>query len=258
MFHYLNNIGKSTDALWTPADIVGFKRVWNPSEASTITESSGEVSILSEQFGAGNNLTSSTGKRPITGVRSQNGENLLDCEGIDFMEALSFPVPSTGDVSIMGFFIVDVVDSVNDSVYSMNASADFQLGAGNNSVFNGSLKTTNLGGSDITLTGGPFTVGIYNTNFDFNDSEVYNVYIDGIKRGADSTYTSKLGASQQFRVLTNRGGTISPEGAFGEIVVYENQTSDIREKLEGYLAHKYGITANLDVSHPYKSSPPTV
>jgi hypothetical protein len=29
-----------------------------------------------------------------------------------------------------------------------------------------------------------------------------------------------------------------------------------REKVEGYLGHKWGITSVLDVSHPYKSSPP--
>ena len=28
------------------------------------------------------------------------------------------------------------------------------------------------------------------------------------------------------------------------------------EKAEGYLAHKWGLTANLPVSHPYKSSAP--
>lgn len=28
------------------------------------------------------------------------------------------------------------------------------------------------------------------------------------------------------------------------------------QKAEGYLAHKWGLTANLPVSHPYKSSAP--
>ena len=28
------------------------------------------------------------------------------------------------------------------------------------------------------------------------------------------------------------------------------------EKAEGYLAHKWGLTSNLPVSHPYKSSAP--
>ncbi len=28
------------------------------------------------------------------------------------------------------------------------------------------------------------------------------------------------------------------------------------QKAEGYLAHKWGLTSNLPVSHPYKSSAP--
>ena len=29
------------------------------------------------------------------------------------------------------------------------------------------------------------------------------------------------------------------------------------EKAEGYLAHKWGMTSNLPVSHPYKNTAPT-
>jgi hypothetical protein len=29
------------------------------------------------------------------------------------------------------------------------------------------------------------------------------------------------------------------------------------EKAEGYLAHKWGLTSNLPVSHPYKNTAPT-
>tara|TARA_B100000424_G_scaffold181773_1_gene140655 strand:- start:530 stop:754 length:225 start_codon:yes stop_codon:yes gene_type:complete len=32
--------------------------------------------------------------------------------------------------------------------------------------------------------------------------------------------------------------------------------SDV-EKAEGYLAHKWGLTGNLPVTHPYKSSAPS-
>jgi len=31
-----------------------------------------------------------------------------------------------------------------------------------------------------------------------------------------------------------------------------------RQKAEGYLAHKWGLTGSLDSGHPYKSSSPTV
>lgn len=48
-------------------------------------------------------------------------------------------------------------------------------------------------------------------------------------------------------------------GSVGEIIVTSVVTSlDDRQKLEGYLAHKWGLTANLPVDHPYKDAAPTV
>jgi hypothetical protein len=29
-----------------------------------------------------------------------------------------------------------------------------------------------------------------------------------------------------------------------------------RQRIEGYLAHKWGLTANLPADHPYKTVPP--
>jgi hypothetical protein len=42
-----------------------------------------------------------------------------------------------------------------------------------------------------------------------------------------------------------------------EIIVVPSLLSDSdRQKLEGYLAHKWGLTANLPSDHPYKAAPP--
>ena len=42
-----------------------------------------------------------------------------------------------------------------------------------------------------------------------------------------------------------------------EVLVYDSKLSDAdREKVEGYLAHKWGMAAELPVGHPYKSAPP--
>lgn len=53
--------------------------------------------------------------------------------------------------------------------------------------------------------------------------------------------------------------TRAPDGDVGEIMYlnYAPSSGD-RQKLEGYLAHKWGTTASLPGAHPYKSSPPTV
>ena len=46
-------------------------------------------------------------------------------------------------------------------------------------------------------------------------------------------------------------------GDISEIIIYSAtlSTSD-RQKIEGYLAHKWGLTDKLPANHPYKNSAP--
>jgi len=47
------------------------------------------------------------------------------------------------------------------------------------------------------------------------------------------------------------------EGYMAEVVICDAVLSSTnREKLEGYLAHKWGLESNLPSTHPYKSSAP--
>jgi hypothetical protein len=47
-------------------------------------------------------------------------------------------------------------------------------------------------------------------------------------------------------------------GAIGEIIVTASVLSTLnRQKTEGYLAHKWGLTASLPADHPYKTVGPT-
>lgn len=42
-----------------------------------------------------------------------------------------------------------------------------------------------------------------------------------------------------------------------EIIAFEDDTTDTRQKMEGYLAHKHGLEGSLPGGHPYKAAPPT-
>jgi hypothetical protein len=58
----------------------------------------------------------------------------------------------------------------------------------------------------------------------------------------------------------NTAGTGAPfNGYIAEITLVHSALSTIdRQKLEGYLAWKWGLEANLPAGHPYKTTPPTV
>lgn len=80
--------------------------------------------------------------------------------------------------------------------------------------------------------------------------DISNAYVSQNLAASPSAYS--LGAdvvSTDVRGETRQKTDIAFTGALGQ--------SD-REKVEGYLAHKWGLTGNLPGGHPYKVSPPYV
>jgi len=89
------------------------------------------------------------------------------------------------------------------------------------------------------------------------------VSVDGTTgplKNANSTYTmpGPTAAPARVGLMSSRYGA-NQDGAVGEIIAsHENMSTYTRQKVEGYLAHKWGMTANLPASHPYKTDHPIV
>ncbi len=53
-------------------------------------------------------------------------------------------------------------------------------------------------------------------------------------------------------------GSLPLTGYIAELLIISGAVSTLnRQKIEGYLAHKWGLTANLPAGHPYKTVGPT-
>ncbi|MEC7543382.1 MAG: cadherin repeat domain-containing protein, partial [Verrucomicrobiota bacterium] len=68
--------------------------------------------------------------------------------------------------------------------------------------------------------------------------------------------TARL-TNQVLRVFTGSNASYSPVGKMAEVICLKTSSNSVRQRIEGYLAHKWGIQSDLDGSHPYASSPPT-
>ena len=69
-------------------------------------------------------------------------------------------------------------------------------------------------------------------------------------------YNSLAQTTDQMNLFHNNA-TVNRSwvGAFGEIIVLETPaTESVRQKIEGYLAHKWGTT--LNAGHPYETEAP--
>jgi len=92
----------------------------------------------------------------------------------------------------------------------------------------------------------------------YNAPTVYdiNLYLNGSADGtgqADESnlFSDSLIGKDQYNSYF--------DGNIGEILVFDSALSDAnRQKVEGYLAWKWGMEGDLPTGHPYKSSPPCV
>jgi hypothetical protein len=246
--------------------------VWNPSmiqtalwldaaDASTVTTVSGAVSQWNDKSGNGRNATQSTsGKRPLLAVAGLNSKNVIDCDGVDDELSLANVLSLT---------------SVNQSLFLV-AKRDNAAGRTEISIAIGNLTTSDAVAdvprwSDNVMYS---QVG-YAANRPAPTSVITNQpYISSITGGTiQLSYTNGTligtGTSQStspFSVTSGfvgSGSAVSASGRFfdgkiAEIVLLPLVAdTTTRQKLEGYLAWKWGLTANLPAGHPYKTVGPT-
>ena len=257
--HPYKNTKPKLDVSWSPAASLNVLLWYDADDASTITESGGAVSQMDDKSGNDYHLAQGTGsKQPTTGSRTQNGLNVIDFDGTD--DTLEKIFTLTADHSVFMVGIIDTAANDYDGIWSLDNTAgstgDYQFdsndAASNNFLFryyhglDGSFPDT---GTDQS---GAFHI----FEFTFDDtSGDYEAYIDGTSE-MSGNHTQSMATSQKLKILSNRGENALADGAMAEFIIYDRVDDDERQKTEGYLAHKWGLTSNLPASHPYKYAPP--
>ena len=122
-----------------------------------------------------------------------------------------------------------------------SASSDNGIAGGANS---GNGLWINIWTDNFYLNGttndGTNVVGTMSSPFLVSFSKNSTVSVTGYQVGAD-------------RNINGRGW----KGVFGEVIAFNAKLTDAnRQKIEGYLAHKWGLSANLATSHSYSAGPP--
>jgi len=246
--------GRDLVVPWTPT-IINTDGWWDVSDNSTITEVGGIVTQIDDK--SGNNIdliaNSVTTDNHTLLTAALNGLDVVDLDGDDRYNATSFLL-SSGNVSFIMVCKIDVIDNSLDSILSMTGTSSFQYQSASSTNFLASLTgPDSITSSTSTDYKGAYR--IFNALFDLSGSTQYS-FVDGTQEGS-SAYTTQLSNSTSLRVFTNRGQSAYPAGQIAEILVVPDASVATRQKLEGYLAHKWGLTANLPNGHPYKASQPT-
>lgn len=120
------------------------------------------------------------------------------------------------------------------------------------------------GGSNLLIEGNDGAISdgvgyIHSVNSSLSDDTV-DFYKDGADDGTpgSTALTGDVDNTGVLYVGNRSNADRSMSGSLAELIIVEHATGtvDERTKIEGYLAHKWGLTGSLPADHDYKTDPP--
>lgn len=234
---------------WSPTSLGAKLTGWLRPEA--ITENDGTAVVAwTDSSGNGNDTSVATGDNaPSVTAAILNGYRGLDFDGInDWMQWPGISASST-DRTVMAVVDVDSLSQIRTILGGNQTGAvTFRFPA-----TDGTLQLTCPFVADIDTTTAtvaintPAIVGF--TLGPSSGEEYINGTVETFTHAVTPTAarTAHLGISILTEIF---------DGVIYEIAVCSTLTAAERARLDGYLAWKYGLTANLPAGHPYKSRPP--
>jgi len=245
---------------FTPADIA--KVAWyDPSDLSTITGA--PVTGYADKSGNGYDLTGTGVTRPVSGQDTLNGLNVLTFNA-DLLQNLgaNIAVPS-GNIAMFAVYDFTLQSNVNDpAIVSLRTAGGDKfavIDGTDDTSFNPSLKFINGAYTrEFSAPNSPFNDPCIVSAFADAGNDLLGIYINGQNYNSRSDYVASPVTLYDDIQIGRNFGNPSLSGLYGEILLIEDCTESTRQKIEGYLAHKWGLTANLPYLHPYKYDKPTV
>ncbi len=272
---------------WDPSQLASLAAWWDASDDSTLFDATtggslpadaATVARIEDKSGNGYHLTQATsGNRPVRQTAEQNSLDVLEFNRTNQTYLSRSTVPIAKNVAGVTIAAVyketQVVSAPNGNLVhiavggSNVARADLVSQMGLNSINAGGRRQdgdsyVNKITANDTLSNDTWYVAM--AVHDFANSEL-DILVDGTSVATESSYHSGGNTSNTdantiaIGTNTNAVSTFALQGQVGEVVIVDAALSQTdREKLEGYLAHKWGLEASLPGGHPYASAPPTV
>lgn len=252
--------GSAGGGVWTPAEIT--TALWlDAADSDTITLNGSNVSQWDDKSGNNRDVLQGTSSaQPGYATAAQNNLNTLTFDGGDFLgTAANFPLTGNAEFSI---FVAYRKGSTN--------TEGCLLGWGNGINALGAVGLYNDGSLSLWAYAG-------GNSFSINSIGVSTDYIMGYtkrpgainatsaawRNGADDATSGHQTTTPNITAEPLRVGQWASYtlnrliGSVYEVIVLPVEAdTDTRQRIEGYLAWKWGLEANLPSDHPYKSVAP--
>lgn len=241
---------------WSPLTLGPY--VWlDATDSATITQSGGFVHLWYDK--SGNNRTYQGGDNATNATRptqtTVGGKNFVNCGPYVGSLAGKWVASTHSGASFANRVFAVVVDSASGGGFIFGYYS---------SVFGYPFHREGPGyganASDPILSSTYADSRWVNGVFRMN-GQVASPSTSGLSGGVDILIFKSIGSysAQQINALNCDRSFRSGGAKYGEVLNWDDTTTlgttDF-EKIEGYLAHKFGIASKLPSGHPYKSAPP--
>ncbi len=246
-----------SSSLWTPKNIT--TQLWlDASDSSTILLTSDAVSQWSDKSGNNRHLIQNTAaNRPLKGINS------INFDGINDFLSTSSTFPSLTDFSI--FAVADgsaiptnqergllAIDNGNNTGYLLGYWFE-------RTSFSGGTLSSYIGGTSLNTSSSTIPLTIFTPKIlnQIRKLTVSNSLLDnGIIKASVTSGNTVTTSIPSNTLYVGRSDLTYLGNIYEIILISEAVVDDLRLKIEGYLAHKWGLTNNLASTHLYKNLPP--
>ena len=250
----VTNSGDDTNSVadWTPAEIS--TTLWlDANDSSTLTLDESNVTQWGDKSGNERNATQGTSSYQPVYDSIDKSVNLNE----DYLHLPNVPTQA-------GFFVVRNANGNNDTdSFSPLICSEYTSGS-HHIILYGENYTISVNGTSVNDTGDASINGNSLTpgNGYGVDISISNYVPFPSRNEPDLTYFQwkKEYSSIDYlgRLEVNTVDYYSKID-FHEVILLQNTpTEETRQKIEGYLAHKWGFADKLPAEHPYKNNKPTV
>jgi hypothetical protein len=253
-------IAGNTNAAWSPSSIT--TRLWlDMDDQTTFTSSSGNVTAIADKSGNSYTFNAASGSTLTAVNTAQNNKNILRFDGNS--DATSYRGVGFSPTAVhKWFFVVKVTASDNNDALvtftKFNPTLQVILfNLSGNGVFSGDWYMnpgTSLAGNSTNLLNQWVMLSI---ELDVpNTRATASLNATAYNTNVTQSGLSTMGTGSVRINDNNNSGTQTADSDWGEIIFTEDVTQSNSDKIEGYLAHKWGLTTDLPSAHPYKTQAP--
>jgi len=244
--------------LWTPA-VLRPSAWFDAADLSTITVATG-ISEWRDKSGFGNHVSQATGAdQPAYTVRGLNGLNVITFDGSrDFLTNSTYSFPTVYSIYAVGRSnalsyarLLNVGETTDTTGFVGSNSNNYATFFGNQVTWND--VTANTPNQSVTSTS---ILGIVKDNAVGGAVPYFNGTAQNTKNGTTVSATGfVLGRGTVGAGSANQRWN----GIIAETIILPAlSTTAQRQSIEGYLAWKWGLVANLPAAHPFKNRPPVI